>query len=111
MASYQALGTGPISFLDVNQNQQEIPLSAITFGPGGADASAWPLYLANKGVVDALVKQFVAQGLLLPGAQTTATPSLTITATEPGSPGNSIAVTFANPSSSAGTVDVTVSAT
>lgn len=112
MASYQALGTGPISFVDAHQTQQEIPLSAITFGPNGVDASAWPLYAgANQAVVDGLLKQFVAQGLLAPGAQTAATPSLTITATEPGSPGNSITVTFANPSPSAGTVDVTVSAT
>jgi len=110
MATYQALGTGPISFVDANQKQQEIPLSAITFGPNGVDASAWPSYTANQTVIDGLLKQMVAQGLLSAGTQNAAIPSLSITAAEPGKTGNATTVTFANPSKSAGTVDVTVTA-
>jgi len=111
MATYQALGTGPVSFVDVNQKQQEIPLSAITFGQSGVDASAWPGYTANKTVIDGLLKQMVAQGLISPGEQSASVPSLNITASEAGKTGNATTVTFANPSKTAGTVDVTVSAT
>lgn len=110
MATYQAISSGPISFVDAHQSQQEIPLSAITFGPNGVDASAWPSYTANKAVVDGLLKQMVAQGLISPGTKSAAVPSLKITASEPGQTGNATTVTFANPSSSAGTVDVTVTA-
>jgi len=108
--TYQALGTGPVSFLDSNQNQQEIPLNSIIFGSNGADASAWPSYAANKAVVDALLKQMVQQGLL---AQGTPTPQLSLTVTAAGSlaAGNSIVVTFSNPSVAAGTMTVTVSST
>jgi len=110
MANYQALAANPISFVDGNQKQQEIPLSAITFGPNGVDASAWPNYSANQAVIDGLLKQMVAQGLVAPGTQNAATPSLTITATEAGQTGNATTVTFSNPSQAAGTVDVKVSA-
>ena len=110
MANYQALGTGPISFVDAHQKQQQIPLNAITFNAGNADASGWPLYTANKTIVDALLAQMVSQGLLTAGKQTAPTPSLTITAAQPGTTGNVIVVTFANPNPGAGTVDVTVSA-
>jgi hypothetical protein len=110
MATYQAVGANPVSFVDGNQNQQEIPLTAITFGPNGPDASAWPSYTDNKSVIDALVKQLWDQGLLKAGTQNAPIPSLTVTAVTPGAIGNTIAVTFANPSAAAGTVDVTVSA-
>ncbi|HEX3153134.1 MAG TPA: hypothetical protein VHV32_00855 [Candidatus Angelobacter sp.] len=110
MATYQAIGSGPISFVDAHQSQQEIPLSAITFGPNGVDASAWPLYTANKAVVDGLLKQMVVQGFISPGTKSAAAPSLKITASEPGQTGNATTVTFVNPSASAGTVDVTVTA-
>jgi hypothetical protein len=110
MATYKSLGTGPVSFLDGNQSQQEIPLSAISFGPNGPDASAWPSYTANKTVVDALLNQMVSQGLLVPGTQTAA-PSLTITAAAAGLAGNMITVIFSSPSASAGTVTVALSAT
>jgi hypothetical protein len=111
MANFQSLGTGPVSFLDGNQSQQEIPLSAISFGPSGPDASAWPHYIANKTVVDALLKQMVLQGLLVQGTQTVASPSLTVTAATAGTAGNMITVTFSSPSASAGTVTVAVNAT
>ena len=39
--AYQALATGPVSFLDSNSNQREIPLSAIYFDSNGPNASGW----------------------------------------------------------------------
>ena len=111
MASYQALGTGPVSFVDGNQNQQEIPLSAISFGASGPDASAWPLYAANKDVIKALLAQMVLEGLLAPGTQASPPLALTATAAQAGANGNSIAVTFSDPSQKDGTVTVEVAAT
>ena len=112
MANYQALGAGPVSFIDSNNSQQEIPLSAITFDSGGVvSASAWPNFQANQVVVTALLNQLVAQGLLVKGTQQAATPSLTITAVTSGTEGNMITVTFSNISSSAGTVTVALNAT
>ncbi len=74
---YQALATGPVSFLDSNSNQQEIPLSAIYFDSNGPNASGW-LSLggnsANTTLVKALLAQLAAQNLLTPGAQTTPAP-------------------------------------
>jgi hypothetical protein len=114
MANYQALGTGPVSFVDAHQKQQQIPLSAITFSAGDADASAWSLWSTissgDQGIVKALLTQLVSQGLLTPGTQTAPTPSLTVTAAQPGTTGNVIVVTFAAPNPAAGTVNVTVSA-
>lgn len=114
MANYQALGTGPVSFVDAHQKQQQIPLSAITFSAGDADASAWSLWSkissGDQDIVKAMLTQLVSQGLLTPGTQTAPTPSLTITAAQPGTTGNVIVVTFAAPNPAAGTVNVTVSA-
>jgi hypothetical protein len=109
--AYQALATGPISFLDTNSNQQEIPLSAIYFDSNGPNANSWPNYSENSALIQALLKQLVAQGLLKPGTQTTPTPALTITATEAGATGNVIQVTISNVSTSAGTMTMLVSAT
>jgi hypothetical protein len=115
MATYQAIGTGPVSFVNANQSQQEIPLSAISFGPGGATASAWAgwskISAGDQAVVTALLNQMVAQGLLVQGTMAAATQSMTITAAATGSAGNMITVTFSNPSASAGTVTVAVNAT
>jgi|SRR6516165_2007754 hypothetical protein len=115
MANYQALGAGPVSFINSNGSQQEIPLSAISFGPAGVNASAWPEWsttsAADQAVVTALLSNLVAQGLLVKGTQTAASPSLTITAVTPGTEGNMITVTFSNVSSSAGTVTVMLNAT
>ena len=111
MANFQALGTGPVSFVDTNQNQQEIPLSAISFGPNGVDGSAWPGYSANQNLVDALLKQMVSEGFLIRGTQSAPVESMEITAAATGSNGNGISVTFSNPSPTAGTVDVAVQAT
>ena len=108
---YQALATGPISFLDGNANQQEIPLSAIYFDANGPNASSWPNYSKNTALIQALLAQLAAQGLLTPGTQTTPTPALTILASEAGTTGNVIQVTFSNVSSTAGTMTVLVTAT
>lgn len=111
MANYQTLGAGPVSFVDSNQNQQEIPLRAISFGPNGIDGSQWPLYSANQALVDALLKQMVAQGLLVQGAASAPIESMMITAADTGPNGNMISIMFSNPSQAAGTVTVAVNAT
>jgi len=109
--AYQALATGPISFLDTNSNQQEIPLSAIYFDSNGPNAKSWPNYSADSALIQALLQQLAAQGLLKPGTKTTPTPALTVAATEAGATGNAIQVTISNVSSSAGTMTMLVSAT
>lgn len=112
MAFYQAIGTGPVSFLDENENQQELPLSAIYFAPGGVDASSSPLYTTqNQPVIGALLQLMVAEGYLAPGTLSVTPASMTLTAAQAGPMGNSIAVKFATPSIAAGTVSVTVTAT
>lgn len=112
MAFYQAIGTGPISFLDVNDDQQELPLSAIYVGSSGADATSSPLYSENSGanqpLINALLAQMISAGFLQPGATAVA---ITANAVIPGPGGNFITVTFSSPSASAGTVSVTVTAT
>ncbi len=113
MATYQALGTGPVSFVDSFYAQQELPLSQVFFTPNGVDATASPLFAANGTLLPALLKQLAAQGLLTPGASpltAASTPAITITAVQPGPSGNEITVTFASPSTAAGTVDMTVTA-
>ena len=112
MAYYQALGTGPVSFVDSNQNQQQIPLSAIYFDAGAPNATNWPGYSANAAVLQALLASMVAQGYLAPGVQTTPTIALTIEATDAGSAGNAITVTFSNvvTTPAPGTFDVAVNA-
>jgi phage tail sheath gpL-like len=109
---YQALATGPISFLDANSNQREIPLSAIYFDSNGPQTS-WssPDYAANAALIAQLLTQLYKQGLLTPGTQTTPTAALTVTATEAGTTGNVIQVTISNVSPTAGTMTVTVAAT
>jgi phage tail sheath gpL-like len=109
--AYQALATGPISFLDGNSNQQEIPLSAISFGSNGPDASSWPNYAANSALIQQLLQQLVQQGLLTPGQQAAPGAALSITATEAGTAGNVIQVTISNVSTTANTMTVAVSAT
>jgi hypothetical protein len=64
--AYQALATGPISFLDTNYNQQEIPLSSIYFDSNGPNANSWPNYSADSALIQALLQQLAAQGLLKP---------------------------------------------
>jgi hypothetical protein len=109
MAFYQVIGTGPISFLDQNAEQQELPLSAIYIDPKGAHATFWPLYKANQLVIDALLNQMTAAGYLAPGANPF---SIMATAVQAGPMGNFITVSFSNPqASSVGTADVTVTAT
>lgn len=112
--AYQALGTGPVSFLDANSKQQEIPLSTLYFDSNGPHTT-WPSYATSPAptqkLIDALLQQLSAQGLLTPGTQVTPTPALTITATEPGTTGNVIQVTISNVSATANTMTVAVSAT
>lgn len=73
MAFYQAIGTGPVSFLNENEEQQELPLSAIFIGPSGANATSSPLYThANKAVIDALLAQMISAGYLAPGPEVAA---------------------------------------
>jgi hypothetical protein len=109
--AYQALATGPISFLDANSNQQEIPLSAISFGPNGPDASSWPNYPANSGLIKQLLQQLVSQGLLTPSIPPPGSLALSITAAKPGAAGNVTQVTISNVSTTANTMTVAVSAT
>jgi hypothetical protein len=109
--AYTALATGPVSFLDANSNQQEIPLSAIVFGPNGPDASSWSNYAANSALIPQLLQQLVAQGLLTPGTQSAPSAALTITANEAGTTGNVIQVTISNVDTIHNTMTVTVSAT
>jgi hypothetical protein len=111
VATYQCLGTGPVSFLDQHQNQQEIPLSAIVFDANGVDASQWPGYSANQDLIKALLTQMVSAGLLAPNTQTPLTPGLTIQAVQSGISGNSTSVTFADPTASQGTMTITVAGT
>lgn len=108
---YQALATGPVSFLDANATQWEIPLSAIYFDADGPNATSWPNYSKNPALIQALLAQLAAQGLLTKGIQATPTPTLTIVASEAGATGNVIQVTFSNISSTAGTMTVQVTAT
>jgi len=118
MAVYPAVGAGPVSFLDANQSEQQIPLSAIFNTPNGWDATNWPPYLAaataaNQPLINALLAQLGSQGFLVPG-NPPAIPALsqpTATAAQPGAMGNSITVTFANPTLSTGVVDVVAKAT
>jgi hypothetical protein len=113
--AYQAIATSPISFLDPNSNQQEIPLSAIYFDANGPNASSWPNYSTSSSdtqkLIKALLQELVVQGFLTPGTQTIPTPALTITATEPGIIGNVIQVTISDVSATANTMTVAVSAT
>jgi hypothetical protein len=118
MAYFQALGTGPISFVDANQSQQELPLSSVFFSANGVDASAAPLFgenasatPTNASILTALLPQLVSQGFLAAGTQTVTPAAMTATAVQAGTMGNSITVQFASPSASAGTVAVTVTAT
>jgi hypothetical protein len=109
--AYKALATGPVSFLDANSNQQEIPLSAISFGPNGPDASSWSNYPANSALIQQLLQQLVQQGLLTPDLKVAPSAALSITATEAGTTGNVIQVTISNVSTTANTMTVAVSAT
>ena len=109
--AYKALATGPVSFLDANSNQQEIPLSAISFGPNGPDASSWSNYPANSGLIQQLLQQLVKAGPAHSRTQVAPSAALSITATEAGTTGNVIQVTISNVSTSADTMTVAVSAT
>jgi hypothetical protein len=113
MPNFQALGTSPVSFLDTNQSQQSIPLSAISFAGSVPSAAKWPKYSSNSALIDALLAEMVNQGLLTQGTAAASSPSLTITAAVAGAPGNSITVTFANakPTATPPTIDVKVAAT
>jgi hypothetical protein len=110
MAYYSVAGTGPVSFLDVNQNQLEIPLNEIFVTPNGVDASSWPHFGANKALVPALLAQLVSQGAIAASTAPATPPTLTATAVQTGTGGNSITISFANPSPAVGTVDITVTA-
>lgn len=107
MPIYPAMGTGPISFVDGNQSQQELPLSSVFFYTSGPDASSWPNFTSNAATITMLLAQMVSQKYLAPGTQSF---SMTVTAAVAGAIGDSIQVAFA-PSATAGKVDVTVTAT
>ena len=112
MAIYQALGAGPVSFVDENLNQQELPLSAVFFTANGLDASTSPLNTAaNQGVITALLQLMAAQGYLAPGSQPLSPPTLEFTAVQAGPMGNTISIVISNPSPSLGKVDIEVTAT
>jgi hypothetical protein len=116
MAVYPTLGTGPVSFVDANFDQQELPLSQIFNSPNGWDVTTSPLYTtANQPVINALLLQLAAQGFVVAATQSLAAspsaPQAKVTAVQAGPMGNFITVRFANVSLSAGTFDVTVTST
>jgi hypothetical protein len=114
MSIYQALGTGPVSFVDSSQNQKEVPLNQIFFTPNGVDLSASPLLADDGPVLYALLQQMVAQGLIAPATTSLTSASLpvmTASAAVAGPSGNGITVAFSEPSVTAGTVSLTVTAT
>ncbi len=111
MAYYSVAGTGPVSFVDGNQNQQEIPLNEIFVTPNGVDASSWPHFSANATLIPALLSQLVAQGAISASVTPASPPAMTVTAVQPGPMGNSITISFSSPSAAAGTVTITVTAT
>jgi len=115
VAVYPTLGTGPISFVDGNSNQQELPLNHIFSSPTGWDATTAPLYTAaNQSLIDALLQQLASQGFVAAAGKSLAeqsTPQTTVTAVQAGAPGNSITLTFTNLDASKGTFDVTATAT
>lgn len=113
MAYYQAQGTSPITFVDANQSQQQLPLSEVFFTPAGMDASIAPLYpgnssaaLTNKMILDALLPRLVSEGYLTPGSSSL---TMTIAAAQTGKLQYTITSSFANPKDN-GTLDMTVSA-
>jgi len=110
MAYYSVAGTSPVSFVDDNQNQLEIPLNEIFVTPNGVDASSWPHFDANKALVPALLAQLVSQGSIAASTAPASPPTLTATAVQAGTGGNSITISFASPSATDGTVTITVAA-
>ena len=111
MAYYSVAGTGPVSFVDGNQNQQEIPLNEIFVTPNGVDASSWPHFSANATLIPALLTQLVSQGAISASAAPASPPAMTVTPVQPGPMGNTITISFSSPSAAAGTVTITVTAT
>jgi hypothetical protein len=114
MSIYQALGTGPVSFVDSSQNQKEVPLNQIFFTPNGIDLSASPLLTADGPVLYAMLQQMVAQGLIAPATTSLTSaslPSMIASAAVAGPSGNGITVAFSEPSATAGTVTIAVTAT
>jgi hypothetical protein len=109
-AYYSVTGTSPVSFVDDNQNQLEIPLNEIFVTPNGVDASSWPHFGANSTLVPALLAQLVSQGTISASTAPATPPSLTATAVQPGTGGNSITLSFSSPSATDGTVTIEVTA-
>jgi hypothetical protein len=111
MAYFSVAGTGPVSFVDGNFNQLEIPLNQIFVTPNGLDASSWPHFSLNAEVVSALLGQLAAQGAISASTTPSSPPSLTATAVQAGPMGNSITIDFSSPVAAAGTVTIKVTAT
>jgi hypothetical protein len=115
MANIPALGGSPVAFVDSDGNQREIPLSQLFFDNNGINPINWRPYSTYKTIVDPWLKYLVAQGLLVPGVLPPSKPALIITARDKlGAAGNTVSVTFANPTPNAdpnlATADTTVSA-
>lgn len=116
MATRPVLGGSPISILDSSGKQLEIPLSLLSFGSSGIDATAWPGYVANKPLTDAWLASLIQRRLLRPGDAPAAAPALLIKARDKGAEGNFITIAFSNASAPAtppgdATVDATVTVT
>jgi hypothetical protein len=92
----QVLGSGPIGFTDGNGNQRFIPLSALNFVNREIKVDNWSLYTTNKTLVDALLKDLVEGGFLLPGTEAPIKPAMLIESAISGAAGNHIQVTFSN---------------
>jgi len=116
MGTYPVLGTGPLSFVDANFDQQELPLNQIYSTPNGWDVTTSPLYTtANQSVINALLQLLSSQGFLVPALQslaaTPSAPQATVTAVQAGTMGNFIIITFTKVNLSTGTFNVTVTST
>jgi hypothetical protein len=95
----QVLGSGPVGFTDSTGNQVFIPLSKLYFDDANKiQAGNWELYTANQKTVDALLKELVEGGFLLPGTEPPIKPkpAMLIESAISGAVGNHIQVAFSN---------------
>jgi hypothetical protein len=92
-----ALANGPVTFTDNAGRQVLVPNSAIYFDAGGKiQADKWPLYAANKALLDPWLNYLARSGAIVP--DTTAPPkvAMVIKAADAGAAGNNIQVAFSN---------------
>jgi hypothetical protein len=100
--SGQVVGSGPVTFTDVNGSQESIPLSVLYLDDKNViKADKWPLYTKNASIVDAWLKYLVSNQLLMPAVVPSQKPAMILKAAKPGASGNNIQVTITyNPKAS-----------